>query len=84
MATVGISDFDALGKGLVYKWTYISEPLPSGPSESCLVSDSDVGRFVPESPKPRISSESDSAALAPLQQDLRVWRGSVSITRPYP
>ncbi len=48
-----------------------SDPSLSGAHESCLVSDLGVRRFVPESPKPRVSSESDSAALAPLQQDFR-------------
>jgi hypothetical protein len=47
-------------------------PIFSGPPqslgvESCLVSDFGVRRFAPKSAKPLISSESDSAALAPLQ-----------------
>ena len=33
---------------------------------------------MPESPKPRVSSESDSAALAPLQQELRLATRAVA------
>ena len=72
MAVIGVSDFYAARKAWSITGPIFSEPALSGAHESCLVSESGVGRFVPESPKPRISSESDSAALAPLQQDFYI------------
>ncbi len=72
MSAISVSDFYALEKARSISGPIFSELPLSGAHESCLVSDSSVGRFVPESPKPRISSESDSAALAPLQQDFCV------------
>ena len=47
-------------------WSIFSGPLLSAPVESCLAGDLHVRRFVPESRKSLVSSESDSAALAPL------------------
>jgi hypothetical protein len=49
-----------------------SGPLLSDPVPSCLAGDLRVRRFVPESRNSLVSSESDSAALAPLQQDFCV------------
>jgi hypothetical protein len=67
-----VSESDGLEKAWSISRPIFSVPPLSGAHESCLVDDSRVGRFVPESAKPRISSESDSAALAPLQQDFCV------------
>ena len=66
--SIGVSDFHVLEKA----WSisgpiFLDRPL-FGAHKSCLLGDLGVGRFVPESPKPRVSSESDSAALATLQQ----------------
>jgi hypothetical protein len=46
-----------------------SSPPASLTLAACLVGDLGVQEIVPESFKPLISSESDSAALAPLQQE---------------
>ena len=64
--STGVSDFHVLEKAWSISGPIFSDPPLSGAHESCLVSDLGVRRFVPESAKPRISSESDSAALAPL------------------
>jgi L-serine deaminase len=50
-----------------YNWAYIFESVIVRPLESCLAGDLRVRRFVPESRDSLVSSESDSAALAPLQ-----------------
>ena len=51
---------------LAYNWAYIFESVIVRPFESCLAGDLRVQRFVPESRDSLVSSESDSAALAPL------------------
>jgi hypothetical protein len=76
-----VSVSDGLEKAWSISRPIFSVPPLSGVHESCLVDDSRVGRFVPESAKPRISSESDSAALAPLQcycQDLSELAGDAA------
>ena len=49
-----------------YNWAYIFESVIVRHLESCLAGDLRVRRFVPESRDSLVSSESDSAALAPL------------------
>ena len=53
--------------GRAYNVPIFFDPYISKPVGSCLVRASAVRHFVPESTFQRISSESDSAALAPLQ-----------------
>ena len=78
-----VSDVDSVGRtspthfwALAYNWAYIFESVIVRPLESCLAGDLRVRRFVPESRDSLVSSESDSAALAPL---LASWAISWSI-----
>jgi len=56
----------SLARISAYNWAYIFESVIVRPFESCLAGDLRVRRFVPESRDSLVSSESDSAALAPL------------------
>jgi len=58
-----------------------SSPPPSDPVALCLAGDLRVRRFVPESLKPLVSSESDSATLAPLLAALSFRRPRFSTGR---
>ena len=57
----------SLASILAYNWAYIFESVIVRPLESCLAGDLRVRRFVPESRNSLVSSESHSAALAPLR-----------------
>ena len=68
-----VRDVDSIGRtklthfgAWAYNWAYIFESVIVRRFESCLAGDLRVRRFVPESRDSLVSSESDSAALAPL------------------
>ena len=68
-----VRDVESVGRtkpthfgALAYNWAYIFGSVIVRPLGSCLADDLRVRRFVPESRDSLVSSESDSAALAPL------------------
>ena len=74
---------------LAYNWAYIFGSVIVRRLESCLAGDLCVRRFVPESRDSLVSSESDSAALAPLlatpaynPPDFSLIRRQVGSVRP--